>query len=685
MTLRDSFSKKFKFLDFLSLRKKAGFKIKKWPSKNQWQKIFKILTKKEKIALLVLFSLFFGSFLFLISNFYLKNTESQPARGGKYREGVVGKPRFINPIYASSNDVDRDLVEIVFSGLMKYNSRGEIVPDLAEKIKIEEEGRIYEIYLKDDLFWHDGRRLTANDVIFTIKTIQNPDYKSPLRGNYLGIEIEKISDRRIRLKLKNPYSGFLERLTLKILPKHIWENISPQNFSLSNYNLRPIGSGPYKFKKLKQDKSGTIFSLDLVRFKNYFQTKEGKPYLSEVSFHFFENEEELVKAAKKGEIDGLSLASPTYFKSLKKEEFKEYSLTLPRYFAVFFNADQSRFLAKEEIRKALIYGINKEEIIEKVFGGKGKVVHSPLLPEIYGYQEPQKIYQFNPEKAEQFFSQAGLEKKEGKWFEIIKEKEVVEFKSDLKVGSRGKEVIALQTCLARDPEVYPEGKITGYFGSQTKKAVIKFQEKYKEEILDPWGFKEGTGIVSRTTRAKLNEICFQQLKEREPLKFSLVTVKNQILEEVAKELKAQWEKQGIEIEIQIFPISQLEREIIKLRDYEMLLFGEVLGAIPDLFPFWHSSQVKDPGLNLTNYQSSQADKLLEKARTSLDPEFRAEQYQQFQDILIDQAPALFLCRPDYLYWVSKKIKGVEIEMIVDPSKRFSEIEDWYIKTSRRWK
>jgi peptide/nickel transport system substrate-binding protein len=117
----------------------------------------------------------------------------------------------------------------------------------------------------------------------------------------------------------------------------------------------------------------------------------------------------------------------------------------------------------------------------------------------------------------------------------------------------------------------------------------------------------------------------------------------------------------------------------------MLLFGEVLGETPDPFPFWHSSQVKDPGLNLAVYESNKADNLLEAARVNLDPDIRAEKYQQFQDILIDDVPCIFLYRPDYVYFVDKKIKGgLDIDMIVDPSKRFSEIENWYTKQKRSW-
>jgi len=653
----------------------------KWPSKSQWGQFFKVLTKKEKVALSVFCILFLAAFSFLSVSFYLKNTEIQPSFGGVFKEGVIGHPRFINPIYASS-DTDRNLTELIYSGLMKYDESSKIVPDLVKDYEIKGEGRIYEFYLREGAVWSDGEPLTSEDVIFTIKTIQNPDYKSPFRASWLEVEVEKISDLGVRFKLKNPYTPFLENLTLKIIPKHIWENIPPENFPLTIYNLRPVGSGPYKLKEFKQDEQGFIKSLALVANSKFFGKK---PYIPKINFLFFDEEKKLIEAAKEGEIKGLSLNNPEDLKNLNNQ-WKTYSLSLPRYFAVFFNPDKSKLLADQNLRQALNYGTNKEEIVERFFDGRAQIVHSPILPEIYEFEPPSKIYQFDPEKAKEILDQAGFVKnEEGKRIKIIKKEPAFQFKSRLSLGSQGKEVEALQKCLAKDPEVYPDGQITGSFGEKTKTAVIKFQEKYRKDILDPGGFKEGTGIVAKATQAKLNELCAPAPEEILPFSFSLVTVDQPLLIEVASQLKDQWAELGAEVEIKTFDISQLEKNIIKPRNYESLLFGEVLGAVPDPFPFWHSSQKKDPGLNLAVYESKNADKLLEEARQIQDSAEIAKNYAEFQDILIASSPAVFLYNPDYLYFVSNEIKGINTKIIVDPSKRFSNIGEWYIKTKRVWK
>ena len=666
------FLKEDKILD--TQLKKKKYRL---PTVNQWLQLPKILSKKEKYFLIFFLSLFIGSLSFLSISFYQDNTQMCPAHGGIYREGVVGQPRFINPIYAASNDVDKDLTGLIFSGLMKYNSNGEIIPDIAkEPPTIKEDGTIYEVYLRDDVFFHDMKKLTADDIVFTVNTIQNPDFKSPIRANWLGVKIEKISDEAVRFRLENPYPDFLETLTLKILPAHIWKNISAQQFALSPYNnLQPIGSGPYKIKTVDQDKkSGKILSINLEAFSEYHQNV---PYISQVSFIFFEKKENLINAAKKGSIDALSSDTPI-------SAFNQYSFYLPRYFAVFFNESKNKLLAQKEIRQALNYATNKKEIIEKVLLGEGKQVDSPLLPEIYGYNPPKKIYEFDIEKAESLFEKAGFTKEDGLFVKTT-EGEKLHFTRVLEYGDRGKEVEKLQQCLSLDTEIYPEKKVTGYFGKSTKKGVIAFQEKYAKDILEPIGLTKGTGDVRRKTIEKLNEVCIITPAKTIPLKIILTTVEDTTLKLTANVLKEQWEKAGIKVEIETLPISALKQDVIRPRNYEALLFGEVLGTLPDPFPFWHSSQKTDPGLNIAEYKNKNVDKLIEQARIETDTKIKSDKYEEIQELIIEDSPAVFLYNPNYLYFASNKIKGIKAGLIADPSQRFSAIEDWYITTKRAFK
>ncbi len=652
--------------------------LKNYPSRTQWKQLFKVLNKKEKTTFSVFLILAIISFSFLTINFYLQHTKVQPAIGGSYSEGLVGQPRFLNPIYAQTNDIDRDLVELLFSGLMKHTPDGELVPQLAEEYQILEDGKVYEFTLKDNLVWHDKKPFTVDDVIFTIETIQNPDFKSPLRISWSGIKVDKISDTTLRFRLQKPSSIFLEYCTVKIVPEHIWSSISPENFQLSTYNLKPIGSGPYKLESLEQDSEGKIKLLNLARNPFYFE--EG-PYVSKITFYFFNNQEDLLKAYLNGKIKGFALSSTDNLPKFNLG-LKMYSFSMPRYFALFLNPENSKALSEDAIKKALNYGIDKQAIIQKLLLGYGKIVHSPVMPQIYGLKQPSETYQFNQEKAKQILDEAGFkENEDGYRIKYTKKATSFQFKSNLQLKSSGNEVTELQKCLAQFPDVYPEGDITGYFGSLTKAAVIRFQEKYADEVLAPYNLTQGTGQVKTSTRAKLNELCNTK-EETLELKFSLATVDQPLLINTASLLKNQLKELGIEINIETFDLSTLQQEIIKKREYEMLLFGEVLGSIPDPFPFWHSSQKKDPGLNLSLYENKEADKLLEEIRESFDKEITKEKLEQFQNILIQDSPAVFLYNPDYLYLVSSEIKGIGEEMITDPSKRLSNMENWYIKTKR---
>ena len=615
-------------------------------------------------------------------NFYFSHTEIAPAFEGSFIEGIIGQPRFINPLYID-NDIDRDLVELLFSGLFSYNKNGEIAKDLVKDYEISENAKTFKFYLKDNIFWHDGKEITADDVIFTIEAMQNPDYKTPLITTWYGVKIEKISQKSFQISLENPYAPFLENCTVKILPKHIWEKISPDNLPLALATFPPdllIGSGSFKFKELKFEENNTkenntkIESITLKSNQEYFAKI---PYLSQISFKFFDNEKSLTQALNKREIDGFASLSPFDEKSLANNKHNLTFLSLPRYFALFFNLQDSKILSEKKIRQVLSYATNKKEILETVFQKNAEIIDSPILSSFFNYKRPSKVYEFDLKTAQDILDTTGFKMTEsGKREKIVKEETFLEFKKYLKSGSKGQEVENLQKCLSLLPEIYPEGEITGFFGKKTKTAVILFQEKYLEGSAD--------GLVGEKTREKLNEVCVFP-KEVSTLSFSITTLDDPILLNTANLLKNQWEKVDVNIEIKSYPLSELKK-IIKERDYESLLFGEALGLIPDLFPFWHSSQKDVLGSNLSNYENKKADTLLTEIRQTLDENERKEKLEKLQDIIVEDIPAIFLYNPNYCHFLSNKIKGISKELkILDPSKRFVNIENWYLQTRRVWK
>lgn len=644
----------------------------------------KILTKKEKIAFFGFIIIFLASIGFLAGNFYLKHTVVVPSNSGQIKEGIVGQPQLINPIYAYASDVDRDIAELVFSGLMKYDSSGGIVPDLIKDYRFTDNGQSFEFSLKENAQWHDGEPLTIDDVIFTLNLIEDSDYLSPLRANWQGIQLEKASDYKGIFKLKQAYSGFLENLAnFKIMPKHIWEGATVQAMA-SNLELNlmsPIGSGPYRIAKTNQNKDKTIKSIILTANDKYY---DGEPHIQKIDLVFFNKEADLVNALKKGAVDSAIVENSPEFdsNSLKNSEVRE--LQNPNYFSIFFNNAKDPFKNKN-IRTALALGTDKQDVINKALNGRGEITSSPLLPSFYGFAAAKNTIDYNPDEANSILEKEGFVLMDGLRQKTIEKTFVFKFKATLQSGSTGTDVTKLQECLAQDPEIYPTGEVTGKFGENTKAAVIKFQEKYKDDILTPNGLTAGTGKVSSATIKKLNEVCFNVPDKVIPLSFNIKTSNHPALIAAANALKTQWEKIGVKAEVEVVEATEMKR-VIRERDFDVLLFGERLGAIPDPLPYWHSTQVIDPGLNLSVYQNTDLDALLERQRAYYDynnPD-RIGTLAAIQDTLTNDIPAIYLYSPDYIYVTSKKLKGFEAEKIINPSNRFSDIKDWYFGTKRIW-
>lgn len=657
---------------------------KKLPSVNQWKQFFRVLNNKEKIILPVLAVLALSSAASLAVNFYFKNTEIAPAYGGEYKEGTMGQPMSLNPLRLSNQDVDRDLVEVLFSGLLKYDENGGLVNDLAESYEVKEEGKVVEVYLRKDVLWHDGENLSIDDVMFTMNLIQDPQYQSPWRIKFLGVGVDEISGGAVKFTLPKKYSGFLENLTFKILPKHIFKDINTQNWPRLISKEYLVGSGPFVLKTITQDKAGYIKEISFVRNESYYLKK---PYLEKITFLFYKTPEDLLKAAKLGEIQGLSPTDPKAFKTATKNNFASYSISIPRYFALFFNTEEKSIFSDKDIKQALALAVNKQELINDIFAGKGQAVHSPILPDFFNFSQPPETPEYNKEGAEKILENKGfLLNAESGYREKTNIKEpTFKFTKDLTLESQGQEVTELQKCLSKDKEVYPEGVVSGYFGIKTKVAVIKFQEKYRQDILAPAGLEKGNGEVKPLTRKKLNEVCFEKQTEVIPLNLTIITSDKFPLVEIAQSLKGFWEAVGINVTVNQVSLSKLQTDIFSGRNFEALLFGEALSSIPDPFPFWHSSQKDHPGLNISSYNSKKADELLEKARESATDQLRQENLEKFQEVFSEDMPALFLARPDYVYDLSTTIRGYNVKKITEPSKRFSTVEEWFKKTKRTWK
>ena len=522
-----------------------------------------------------------------------------PRRGGTITEGVIGTPRFINPLLTIS-EADRDLTQLVYSGLLKATPDGKLINDLAESYTISPDGLSYHFRIKEDVFFHDGQPVTADDVIFTVTMAQNDALRSSRRASWQGVDLEKVSEKEIVFRLSEAYSPFLENTTMGILPKHLWENFSAEEMAFSELNTRPVGSGPYKIKSLKKDSSGVPTNYILEPFDDYAL---GSPYIGEIKFKFYKNEANLIEAFNAGSVENINSVSAELVKDDLINGHHVHHPVLPRVFGVFFNRNRAPLFTNKEVRVALDVATDKERIVEEVLYGYGTPISGPI--------PPGAINKFGRSSA---FSKVDDEK--------------------------------------------------------------SFEDKLNEakDILERNGWElNEEGILIKETR-----------NQDYILSFSIKTSNSPELKKVAEIVKENWEALGADIEIEIFDIGTLNQEVIRPRDYEALLFGEVVGRDLDLFAFWHSSQRNDPGLNIALYTNISVDKILEEIRRSLDSKEILGKFEEFKEEIDFDSPAVFLYSPDFIYLSRDNIKGIKVGTITTPSERFLNVEDWYINTDKIW-
>ncbi len=324
----------------------------------------------------------------------------EPTTGGVYTEGLIGAMGRLNPLLDWSNPADRDVNSLIFSGLIRFDSHGLPQADLAESWGTTEDGTVYNFTLRSNAVWHDGTPVMTEDIIFTIDLIKSEDSLFPqdIKDLWSQIEINELDDHNFQFMLPEPFAPFLDYATFGVLPKHVLGAVPPGGLASADFNLQPVGSGPYKFDHLLVD-GGQIIGVVLTLNDDYYLQK---PFIPQVVFRYYPSSAVALDAYQRGEVLGVSqLTSDVVPNALAEPNLSVHTSRLPQMSMVFLNLNNSSvpFLQNEKVRRALMLGLNRNALISNFLMGQGIVADGPIMPGSWAYYDGVEHLEYDPEAA----------------------------------------------------------------------------------------------------------------------------------------------------------------------------------------------------------------------------------------------------------------------------------------------
>jgi len=329
-----------------------------------------------------------------------------PDYGGTYVEGIAGNPRYMNPLLCAYNDVDQDLVALLFNGLTEADSQGQILPDLADTWEISADNLSYTFHLRRDVRWHDGTPFTAADVVFTIDVLRSPDFpgQTELADLWRTVKVERSDPYTVRFTLSEPFAPFLSYTTIGLLPAHLLADVPARQLPEHPFNRHPVGTGPFKVGEITSRHAVLLANMD------YYQ---GRPRLDEIEFRFYADHPSVLSAYGRGEIHGIARVPPELLaKVLDEDHLQVYSAPLAGYGLVFLNLERPVF-QEREVRQALLLAVDRQRIIDQILEGQAIVAHGSVFPFSWAYEPLALQHAHDPAKARALLDQAGWRDDDG--------------------------------------------------------------------------------------------------------------------------------------------------------------------------------------------------------------------------------------------------------------------------------
>lgn len=509
------------------------------------------------------------------------------ATGGTYAEGVLGPIGTLNPLYASTS-AELSASKLIFSSLYSYDTTGHLRGDLAESMTIDSSQTTYTVKLRPDVYWHDGTRLTANDVAYTVDLIKNPQVQArpALSVSWRSVTAKVIDDRTVEFKLPVIYAAFPHALTFAVLPQHALEGVAPAMLRENTFSQAPIGSGPFIFRVLQStDTAGTEKIVSLAANKQYYG---GAPRIGHFDLHAYASQDHILQALRSGEVSAATDVTPSDPSQVDAHNYVTSARPINDGVYAIFNTATAT-LKDKAVRQALRLGVDTSAIRHNL----------PLTPPAL----------------------------------------------DLP---------------------FIDGQVTASDMPHAPKA----DPAKAAADLDAAGWKLDGNV---------------RKKDGQELTLSVVTTKNPQYEKALDSLANQWRALGVKVNAHIIdtsdPTANFFQDTIQQRNYDVLLYELEIGADPDVYSYWHSSQLGTSGYNLANYSNPAADAALVSARARLEPELRAVKYRAFARQWLDDAPAIGLYQAVMPYIANRSVTTTNSTAhLVGAQDRYTDILNWNVQT-----
>ncbi len=314
------------------------------------------------------------------------------------RVGTVGRITTLDPLYAT-DPAERDAIALLFRGLTRLGPAGTIQPDLATAWQVSPDGRTWTFDLRDDVRWHDGRPVTADDVVFTVRSLQHPDYDGPYGNPFRGLTVERLSPTKVRFVLQQPLASFLTAATQPIVPAHLLAAIPVAERRSTAFGLEPVGNGPFRLASLGDDQvileragpppGGAPADIPADPFATPAQPtpaapEDGppRPRLDALALELYPDVAALADALEAGDVDVAGDLPVDRTKALADVAgLREIEYPTSHLTAAMLNLRDSKSPFRDAtVRRALLQAIDREGLLADVAGGHGVIVDVPIAP-----------------------------------------------------------------------------------------------------------------------------------------------------------------------------------------------------------------------------------------------------------------------------------------------------------------